>query len=343
MKNTNEKILVVFGAPDHEEKLAREIAEKAGCQTATACANGFPVSTGTAYKATSYRWDSGPAVKPEFVILFECGEGALDYRPSLTNHVIKCDHHNPGDPGYDKGPEEFWLGSSLGQLCAALQLNKAKATMVLREGSKRNLQMAKTDLLFTAAGDHCPADAYAGRCQGIDPEEFFAFRVKQQAEFLWSKMNYDEMCEAVSVTHLSKKIKEEVEAAKDLLDFGEKVNGIVDLRDMGLIPNLPEAALRAGHAYMAKIDETDRERKPTGNKKIVMGGHTTPDQVKAFMAWASNLVNRIGEPYGNPTRGFAGVVVTERSCPACKGAWTCETLGTCPECGVPYPPESQIG
>lgn len=85
--------------------------------------------------------------------------------------------------------------------------------------------------------------------------------------------------------------------------------GVRDLRTAGLVDELPEAALRLGEAYLAEIPDMDREQKETGNRKIVLGGHTTPETVQAFMAWAAALPNKVVEPYGNPTRGFAGVVV----------------------------------
>ena len=76
-----------------------------------------------------------------------------------------------------------------------------------------------------------------------------------------------------------------------------------------MIDELPEAALSIGEAYMASLPDTDRDRNPTGNTKIVLGGHTTPETVERFMEWANSLSGHIGDAYGNPIRGFAGVVV----------------------------------
>jgi len=63
-------------------------------------------------------------------------------------------------------------------------------------------------------------------------------------------------------------------------------------------------------AYITQIPDTDKEHNPTGNLKIVLGGHTKPETVVKFMEWANSLPNKVGQAYGNPTRGFAGVVVT---------------------------------
>jgi hypothetical protein len=64
-----------------------------------------------------------------------------------------------------------------------------------------------------------------------------------------------------------------------------------------------------GLAYMASLPDTDRDRQPTGNTKIVLGGHTTPEEVNKFMEWANSLPNKVRNAYRNPIRGFAGVVV----------------------------------
>lgn len=87
------------------------------------------------------------------------------------------------------------------------------------------------------------------------------------------------------------------------------VDGVRDLRGAGKIEELPEAALSIGEAYMASLPDTDRDRNLTGNTKIVLGGHTTPEAVTRFMEWGNSLPNKVGNAYGNPTRGFAGVIV----------------------------------
>lgn len=42
-----------------------------------------------------------------------------------------------------------------------------------------------------------------------------------------------------------------------------------------------------------------------GRRKVVLGGHTTPETVRAFMAeWAP--AQGLVDIYGDPARGFAG-------------------------------------
>lgn len=320
----NKKTLVIFGAEDHEEQLARQIAKKAGCMIATATYQGKPVHAGNAYKATGYRLDSGSSELPENIILFECGEESIPENWREKIRVIRCDHHNPGDPGYNRGPEDYWIGSSLGQLIDWLAMHM--------ESYGKNREVFE----YTAAGDHCPAAAYAGQCPGIDPDKFLTFRIAQKAQFnLGKDATWEELDEE---TH---RIRKAITHAQYLLEEAAGVpgpiNGIYDMRAYGEIDELREAALASGGcAYITRIPELNRERKPTGNYKVVLGGHTTPEQVSQFMCWADYLCNKLDQPYGNQDRGYAGVVVADRFCPACKAEFNKHYM-TCPECGRWYP------
>ncbi|MDH4329985.1 MAG: hypothetical protein OEV93_00325 [Candidatus Moranbacteria bacterium] len=276
MKNT----MVVFGGQDNEEQAARNVAREAGCVLATATVSGTKVHGGNAYQADGYVVDEGDFALVQQVIIFEVNPNCA----GSMSVVGICDHHNPGDFGYGLGADRYWDASSLGQLCAIL-------------GVERTHQLE-----LVAAGDHCPADAYAGRCSGIDPEEFLEFRIKGKAAFYATNPRTAQKAD-------EEKIREFIAKAKDKLQEAKVVDGVRDLREAGLIDELPEAALVTGEAYIAMIDDVDRDRNPTGNKKIVLGGHTTPEIVNRFMGWGNSLPNRIGNAYGNPTRGFAGVVV----------------------------------
>jgi hypothetical protein len=158
------------------------------------------------------------------------------------------------------------------------------------------------ELRLVAAGDHSPAGAYLGQCPEVDPAEFAAWRIAGKVAFYVTNP-------ATAGKADADKIRATIETAKAVLSNALLVDGVRDLRVVGHVEELPEAALSTGQAYMASLPDTDRERKPTGNTKIVLGGHATPENVRSFMAWASTLANRVGEPYGNPDRGFAGVVV----------------------------------
>jgi|AntAceMinimDraft_6_1070360.scaffolds.fasta_scaffold09979_1 hypothetical protein len=271
-------LLVIFGGQDLEESTARSIA--AGCSTATATQDGKKVSAFNAYRADGYVLESGKVSSETRVIIFECSPAAA----GDLKVVAHCDHHNPGDHGYTMGPEKFWEASSLGQLSNILGVN------------------ATPELEMVAAGDHCPADAYAGRCAGIDPAEFLDFRIASKVAFYATNPSTANRADV-------EKIQTAIKVAKVKLAEANLVNGVCDLRDAGIIPELPEAALCSGKAYMAGIRDTDRQKIPTGNLKFVLGGHTTPETVIRFMEWGNSLPNKVANAYGNPTRGFAGVVV----------------------------------
>lgn len=277
MKN----IVIIFGGQDAEEAAAREVARQAGCATATAIAGGARVHAGSAYKADGFEIDEGVAALVDRAVIFECAPAAAGALPV----VARCDHHNPDDPGWGKGADEFWEASSLGQLCQFLGVEMTP------------------ELALVAAGDHCPAAAYAGRCPGIDPEAFARFRVEGKAAFYAANPRTAHKADP-------EQIRAAIAAATEKLRAAPRTDaGVRDLRTAGFIDELPEAALASGEAYMAAIPDTDRDRQPTGHTKIVLGGHATPEVVEAFLDWAKTLDNRIGEPYGNPMRGFAGVVV----------------------------------
>lgn len=275
--------LVIFGGQDVEEEAAREISRAAGCVIATATtADGKKVHGGNAYQATGFVVDEGDITLVTECIIFECSPVVAGELPVIA----KCDHHNPGDAGWGKGADQYWSASALGQLYAVL-VGDIEPT---------------NELSMVAAGDHCPADAYAGRCAGVDPLAFSEFRLAGKVAFYATNPRTTEKADA-------DKIRTAIEAAKERLTMARVVDGVCDLREAGEIDELPEAALSAGKAYMASLPDTDRDRNPTGNTKIVLGGHTTPETVEKFLDWAWTLSNRVGEPYGNPMRGFAGVIV----------------------------------
>lgn len=276
------KVLVVFGGADFEEAAARIVALEAGLTVATATtADGKKCHAGNAYMATSFVLDNGTLEDITSVIIFECTPAVAGELPI----ILKADHHNPGDTGFGLGPDKFFEASSLGQLMNFLGVEPTD------------------DQLMIAAGDHCPVQAYAGLCPGINPIKFGDFRITQKVAFYATDQRNAHKANPET-------LKAVIEKAKAILLTSEEVDGVVDLRSAGYIDELPEAAMLIGKAYMSQIQDTDRDQKPTGNLKIVLGGNTTPEIVTNFMAWGNSLPNKVGNAYGNPIRGFAGVVVT---------------------------------
>lgn len=162
-----------------------------------------------------------------------------------------------------------------------------------------------SNLVLTAAADHCLGAAYAGKCPGADPSKLLAFRAEQIAEHAGT----------TAATVLAS-----IQETEDLFDSSpsvwqveqERTGGesdldedlwteVLDMRDRHY-PQLPEAACYAGQAYLAVVGgEPDRDPR----QKIVLGGNTTPEMVESFLRDLAPALGLTGV-YGDPARGFAG-------------------------------------
>jgi hypothetical protein len=208
------QVLVIFGGADAEEAAARAIAQAAGCATATATtADGKRVNGGTAYQAVAFALDLGTLEEVAKAIIFECAPASAGALPV----VARCDHHNPGDPGWGKGASEYWEASSLGQLCAHLGVEPTD------------------ELRLIAAGDHSPAGAYLGQCPGVDPEVFADFRIAGKVAFYAANPRTADKADA-------DKIRAAISAAKERLASAPQVDGGAARRDGGRAEELPGAA-----------------------------------------------------------------------------------------------------
>lgn len=279
----NKNVLIIFGADDFEKFAAVEIAKNLRFQVANATYEGKPVNPANAYKADGFELCTNHEAEIDQIIIFECSKTAAG---DLQEKIIMiCDYHNEGDAGFQKHPDQFWEGSSIGQFCNFIEFSPDHT------------------LLMVAAADHCLSAAYAGLCPRINPVKFRKFRVKQKCEFYKNdpKSEYKSTPESLNAV---------IDNAIEILKNAENINGIIDLRNFGYINELPEAACILGVGYMTQIDEIDEKNEKTGNKKILIEGVTTPEQISEFIEWAKKLENKVGEPYGNPNRGFAGVVIS---------------------------------
>lgn len=151
------KAIIIFGDPDLEQREAQFLAIEHGYTVATATCEGEKVNAMTAYKADGFVLENGQLNNISECIIFECSPEAA----SGLKILACCDHHYPGDPGYDLGPDKFWEASSLGQLSDLLDFETTYLTRVI------------------AAADHCLADAYAGRCPGIFQDDVLQVRLPE--------------------------------------------------------------------------------------------------------------------------------------------------------------------
>lgn len=263
-----ENIIALLGGDDAEMQIIKNVLMDLKIPALHNTIGGKPVHGGNAYKVSEF--DSLDETIPQDAFVL-CIETRL---PTDTVRPYKViDHHNPGDPGFDFGPEKSFEGSSIGQLLNFLEWEKWGETVC------PDLDVA--EMAYVAAADHCLGAAYRGECPGIDPDSLLRYRIKQKAAFL-----------KVSEEELFKTILSTIDKITQLSE-GE----IVDLSEQGTFPELPEAASYLGVAYVAKIKE------PSGREKLVLGGNTNPALVEQ---WLSDQANLGREVYGNPKRGFAG-------------------------------------
>lgn len=149
MNNIKDKLFFVLGAPDHEMKEIEKVCRENGIQHAYATINGSIVHSYEAYKADGL---TSRTVPPGSQIVFvECAVLGL-------RNAAVIDHHQEGDPGYGKTPQEYLEGSSIGQFLNMLGITPTQRQRVI------------------AAADHCLTAAYQGLCPGVNPDELRAFR-----------------------------------------------------------------------------------------------------------------------------------------------------------------------
>lgn len=150
------------------------------------------------------------------------------------------------------------------------------------------------DLGLVAAADHCLGHAYRGACPGVDPDALLQWRAEQRAAA--QGVQPAEILRAVEFA--IDDLVDRTNCCRVVVLSAEPYLAAVDVTDT-LIPELPEAACRFGAAYLAAITD------PGGRKKLVLGGSTTPEHVRAFLEhWAP--AQGLVDCYGDPARGFAG-------------------------------------
>lgn len=155
MQQPTSPFFFVLGAPDHEMQEIERVCKELGLAHAYATLNGSIVHSYEAYNADGLTTRFVPPGSK--VVFVECSVMGLRY-----DDII--DHHQPGDPGFGKPPEQYLEGSSLGQFLAMLQLEPTQQQRVM------------------AAADHCLTAAYQGLCPGVTVEELRQFREQSRSK-----------------------------------------------------------------------------------------------------------------------------------------------------------------
>ncbi|MDY0146517.1 MAG: hypothetical protein RBR56_00540 [Halothiobacillus sp.] len=273
------KTVFVLGAMDPEmreiEKVINtfldekiEIGQTGG--VLYAAKDGVQVTPSTAYKADGFVTSEG--IKAEmpsdvgWLITVEC---AVD---GLSPHD-KIDHHNPGDHGYGFGPEKYWEGSSLGQLCRLLEVEPT------------------TEQRIAAAADHCLSHAYQGKCPGIDPKALRDWRVKSRSSY-----------QGVEAKVIEQSITEAINTLEGLPKITVGTREVANSVAIGSFPEAPEAVAITGIPLMYSMPD-----KATGRTKVGLLGA----DAETIRAWMEEIGTQmlVEDIYGSPERGYAGAYI----------------------------------
>jgi len=212
--------IFVLGAPDPEMREIANVLRTAGERYVYAGVGEDRVHTGNAYDAVGVT--RRIPLNAE-VIFVECRVKGL--RPSRV-----IDHHNPGDPGFDCGPEDYLKGSSLGQVLTLLNIRPTEEQRII------------------CAADHCPQWAYQGMCPGVSPEALSNWRLASKAAA--KGITLDEMLALVNEQH------EKLKSAERVTVAGVEVAWLPESNDA-----TPEASARYGIPFMYRTVERDGRTK----------------------------------------------------------------------------------
>lgn len=251
------KFFFILGAADPEMVAICRLLKEKGMPYALALANGRPVHPANAYKSTAI---SATIPADAKVVMVECDVQNI-------HAADRIDHHRPDDPGYGMQPEDYWKGSSIGQLCNLLGVKQT------------------AELSIIAAADHCLAHAYAGRCPGVSPEALLDSRCRHRAKRQGRPLESLQADVLDAISHL------EV-APRVILDG----HAVADLRDRH-IPELSEASAISGIGVLYGYHDFRSQR----HKRGIL---TAP--AAAIKAWMDtcNLLDVYGDPTRGYAGGF---------------------------------------
>ena len=274
--------VVVVGALDPESKEALRVCEGI-VPTALATFNGELVDFGTAYRATGLintRQVRNCLPPLGNVALFEAGV------PVLEEQVVRrFDHHQPKDAGFDKLPQDYMQGSSLGQLAAHLgvELNEEQRTI--------------------AALDHCASAALADEIPDIDAEyalTVFQNGIRDTHRSLSPQAVVSAYWDAMRVVHDERRYPRLRINGQDVIDLRRK--------HLGLSTSLARLSTIAALATSGQAALTMCRNPHSKTDQVMLNGHLLPSTVDEFtQEWGpkNGLINLFGVPW----RQYAGGMV----------------------------------
>ena len=234
----------VLGAQDPEMREIERVVQSAGYACVVAAQGRQRVSPRTAYEADSVLHNGPGGLRPA-VLLPKAPIVTVECRLRGYAPIVAVDHHNPGDIGYEIGPDRYMEGASLGQVLSLLEREPTETQRLL------------------AAGDHCLTAAYQGECEGAPPDRLLELRASWQAR--------------VSGRRFSEVIGGILDAAVQVRARYDSDRGESRFLDpIGVPRDLPEGAAYAG------LPVRYRQLLPDGVvKEMFKGG--SPDAIERFM------------------------------------------------------------
>lgn len=257
------KVVFALGSLDPEMRAIRWMLANAGYRYAYANRFGRRCNSGNAYNADEL---TKQVEDDQQIVWVECRSQAF-----VPGRDIIADHHNEGDPGYSATPDQFWEGSSIGQVANLIGCSRPEHKLI-------------------AASDHCLSAAMRGQCKGIDPDELMSWRITARAAM-----------GDMQPWLLRRMISRAVDriAALPRIEFGglQIVDGSFDAT-----PELRDAAAVAG------VPIITTRKNAAGNVKVGLYG-APPDVVIGWMS-AMRDSSFVDHTYGNPNREYAGAVLS---------------------------------
>lgn len=255
-----------LGSYDPEMRAIRFMLAKAGQRVVIANRLGRRCTSSNAYNADQLSKPTDPCRQ---IIWVECRSDRF-----CQGRDLIVDHHNPGDPGYEANPSEYWEGSSIGQVSRLLGVSRPEHRLV-------------------AASDHCLSAAMRGECPGIDPSELMNWRIVARSAMA-----------QIQPWYLKRMINRAVERLEALprLNFGgiEIVDASFDttpeLRDAAAVARVPILTTRVNAA---------------GNVKVGLYG-AKPEVVSDWMSMMETS-GFADHTYGNPFREYAGSILNSEA------------------------------
>lgn len=254
------EITFVLGAVDPEMREIARVLTLDARPFLHAAKGGFAVNARSAYDADGVVRLSRAGRGMEAVLSPNCPAAFVECTLRGHQPVLRIDHHNPGDPGYEKPPELYLEGASIGQLLRVLEMEPTDTQRLL------------------AGGDHCLTAAYQGECPGVDPGELLFLRASWRARV--SGRSPGDVIEGIA--QAAKQVRHSFDS-----EYGESL--FLDPTEIPL--DLAEGAAYAGCPIRY------REWFPRGELKEMLKG-ASPAHIERFMQGHRDAGREVyGNPY----------------------------------------------